>query len=108
MKGGRFVHQIADLAQEGLVGGRIVRDAGAGLMPGVDLGLQVLALGQQGLVQRCVAAEHLGHARPEPAGVHAQGRQDIGLHEAGQHIGDLQAGAIDIVGHGNSLQRPRR
>jgi hypothetical protein len=45
-------HQVADLAQEGLVGGHVGDRAGVGAVPGVHLGLDAVALGQQGGVLR--------------------------------------------------------
>src|SRR5690554_8198994 len=50
---GRFRQQIADLLQEGLVGGGIMGLAGALLVPCVDLGLKVVTFFQQCAVFRC-------------------------------------------------------
>ena len=47
-----FRQQVADFLKEGLVRHGVMGLAGAGLVPGVDLGLQLVALGQQGAVLR--------------------------------------------------------
>jgi hypothetical protein len=60
-----------------------------GLVPGVDLGLQFIALGQQRFVSGREPGEHIGHAGPEWPRVHAQRRQDIVLDEASENISDL-------------------
>ena len=96
----RFLDQIADLAQEGLIGSGVVRLPPAHLMPRVDLRLQVIARAQQRRIVGGEARQYVGSARPEGGGINARARQRALLDEIGQRLRNLQAGAFNhTVGH---------
>ena len=61
-----FRHQIADVAQKGLIGCGILRQAAPGPVAFVDLRLKIGAARQQRLVHRGQVADRIGEARPEP------------------------------------------
>ena len=104
-EGGRLLNQIADLAQETSRRHGVVRLSAPCAIPVVDLGLKVVAFGQQGPVLRRKPAEHIRHAGPEAARFDAQPRQHLGFDEACEFRCDAQSGAVEIVGHEASPSR---
>ncbi len=60
--------EIADLRQEGAIGRRILRLAGAIAVPCVDSGLQICALGQQLAIARYELPQQLRTTGPEGSG----------------------------------------
>ena len=86
-------HQVADFFQKGLVGRHVGDGAGVGGVPGVQLGLQAVALGQQG----DVLGGQVGHdgvkTVPEGVGRNAGAGQHFVFNKAVQDGGHLQAGA---------------
>jgi hypothetical protein len=96
--------QVADLFQEGLVSLHVFDRAGVGLVPGVQLFLQLVALLEQG---RVLGAEVTGDgvkARPELGAVHARAGQHFLFDETVQLGRNLQAVDAGVVvgglGHG--------
>ncbi|MCY1288560.1 hypothetical protein D9M70_376030 [compost metagenome] len=94
-----FRQQVADFLEEGLVGHGIVGLAGARLVPGVDLRLEFVALGEQRLVLRCEVVDHCFHAGPELVGGDAGSGDGFVVHEVEQHLGDLQATDLNALSH---------
>ena len=92
--------QVADGFKKLAVGRHVGDRAGVGLVPGIELGLQAVTLGQQG----DVAGGEIGHdgvkALPEGAALHAGAGQDLVFHEAEQGGGHLQAVNRGACGHG--------
>ena len=99
---GGLGQQVADLGEEGLVCLGIVRFEDAVPVPLVDLGLQLVAPGQQLLVLRCQIGHHLVHTRPEGVGVDAGAGQRLVADEVVQHLGDAQVAHDDAVCHVSS------
>ena len=100
---GRHRHDVADLLQEGAIGGHVGDRTRVGLVPAVHLGLDAVALQQQrGVLRRQVAHDRI-EAGPEGGRVDARARQDLVLDEAEQLGGHLQAVDGGAVGHGVSL-----
>ncbi len=77
--------QIADLFQEGLVGGGIVRLAFAVAVPGIELGLEHVTLGHQGGVAGGKLLQQRGEAVPEGGGVKTRTGQRFLFHEIIKH-----------------------
>ena len=73
--------------------------AGAGLVPGVDLRLDLVALGEQGTVFRGQLVDHGCGARPEFIGCNAGTGDGFVIHEVEQHFGDLQATHLNAFSH---------
>ena len=95
--------QVADLLEEGAVGRHVGDRAGVGLVPGVHLGLQAVAFGQQRDVLRCQVAHDGVEALPEARAVDAGRRQHLVLDELVQFGGDLKAVSGGASGHGRVL-----
>ena len=103
---GRSRQQVADRGQEGLVGGHVGNRAGMGAMPGVDLGLDAVALGEQrGVLRREIVYQHI-EPGPEGGGVDTAARQGLFFNETLQVRCDLQTLATHSFGHlSHSLAR---
>ena len=84
-------HQVADLFQEAAVGGHVRDRAGMRLVPLVELGLQAVALGEQGNVPGRQVGDDRVEAFPEGGAVHAGAGQHLVLDEAVQLGGHFQA-----------------
>ena len=101
---GRLRQQVADLLQVRAIGGHVGDRAGIELVPGVELDLQAVALGQQ----RGVLGGQVGHdgveTLPERGAVDAGGRQHPVLDEAMEFVGDLEAVDGGAIGHGNLVE----
>jgi hypothetical protein len=104
---GRLGHEVANFFQEATVGHHVLDRAGVGLVPGVQLGLQAVALGQQGDVARSQVGHDGVEALPERGSVDAGAGQHLVFNEAVQVGGHLQAVDGGAVGHGVSLGRSR-
>ncbi len=96
---GRFGQQVADFLQEGLVGHGVVGLAGTGLVPGVDLGLQFVAFGEQGFVLRRQVVDDLLRTGPERIGSDTGSGDGFVVHEVEQDFGDLQATDLNALSH---------
>jgi hypothetical protein len=91
---GGWRHQVADFFQEGAVGRHVGDRAGVGGVPGIDLGLQAVAFGQQrGVLGRQVMNDGV-EAAPEGGAVHAGARQHLLVDEAGQ--GGINLQVVDV------------
>ena len=90
-----FGQQIANLGQKGLIGRRVMRLAPPFNVPGVDPGLQILALGQQRPVFRTQIGQGLGKTLPECASRNTRSRQSLPFDEICQGLIDLQPCACD-------------
>ena len=101
-------HQVADLLQKGAVGAHAVRRgrvahvdrAGVGSVPGIELGLQALTLGQQGDVLRRQISHDGVNTFPEFGRGDAGAGQHLGVDELLQNSGNLQAVPGGTFGHG--------
>jgi len=95
--------QVADGGQEGLVGSHVLDGAWIGTMPGINLGLDAIALSEQG----CVSGGQIMHERIEPAPergrVHTAARQGLFLNESLQAGGHLKTLAGHSFGHVRAL-----
>ena len=89
----RFGLQIADAAQEGGGGLRVLRTALARNMPLVDLRLQPVAFRQHGAAAVRAIIQQACGILPEALDVQADDRQHLLLKEGGQLRGDLQTRA---------------
>src|SRR3546814_14088744 len=89
-KGVRFRLEIADLAKEGLIGGRIERP-GISAMPFVDARLKHVALVKQPEVARRKGGQIIGQAFPEGVGLNTR---------PGQHTTDNA-----LIANGNGAWR---
>ena len=91
-------HEVADFAQEALVGleveGSLVLP-----VPGVDLGLQLLAPRQQRAIARREIVDDRLERRPEARRVDARARQRLVIDEVVQDLGDPEAAGLDTRGH---------
>ncbi len=97
----RLGQQIADLAQERLVGRLVGRPRPVRVVPGVDLGLQRVPPRQQGRVPRGEIVDQGGEPGPEGVGREAGAGERLGLHEIMQDGGHVQAVRVDAV-HGSA------
>ncbi|MCY1509561.1 hypothetical protein D9M68_439110 [compost metagenome] len=91
--------QVADLFQEGAVGRHVGDRAGVLLVPGVELALQAVALGEQGDVLGREVVDDGVEALPEHVAGHAAGGQDLLFDEAVQFGRDLESVGGGAVGH---------
>src|SRR5690606_7033941 len=98
--GGGSILQIADLAQETLIGGLIGYGAGIAAMPVVQFGLDAIAFGQQGAVAGGQFVHQFVKAGPEGGRVHARAGQGLVLDEIVEGRGDLEAVAARSLSHG--------
>ena len=96
-------NDIADGFQEFAVAGHVGNWAGVRLVPGVQLGLQAVAFGQQRNVARCQVAHDGVKTLPEGAAVHTGAGQHLVFDEAVQGVGHLQAVDVGAFGHGQTL-----
>ncbi len=101
-EGGGFGNEIADLAQEGLIGSALDRLPGARLMPGVDPGLEVIALREQRGILGREAGEEGGGALPERLRFDAGAGQHLPLDEVRQRCRDAKSRPVDPVRHAAS------
>ena len=69
-------------------------------MPRVDLGLQILALGEQRGIARGEPAQQIRETLPEGIAVAAQRAQHFGIDESGKLRIGFDSGARYIFGHG--------
>ncbi len=92
-----FGLDVADLAQEGLIGLR-VRLARVGAVPVVQLRLQIIPPRQQGAVLRRMIRQHPLDPGPEGVGRHARAGRGFVADEGVQFSGDAQASVTDIDG----------
>jgi hypothetical protein len=97
----RRVQQVADAAQEGLIGLPVHRAGGVGAVPFVDAVLEGVAFGQQVGVARAEAAQGLLHGRPEGRGLHPGAGKGFFLDEAAKDGRDLHS--LTCSGHAASL-----
>ena len=84
----RFGQQIADFLQEGGIGRLINRLRRVGLVPGINLRLQGIALGQQRGIGRHHLPQRAFHRFPEAGGLHARAGQGFGFDEILQNGGN--------------------
>ena len=103
-----FRQQVADLAEKAPVGGQIEGLAAALQMPGVDLGLQLIARRQERAVAGRQIVDDRGQRRPEPLRVHARPRQRLVVDEVAERLGDPETVGFDPLRHGVVLRSCRR
>ena len=101
---GRLGRQIADATQERGVGVRVERPDRVGPVPGVDLGLQLVAPFQQSAVAGGELGHQPGQAGPKGAGIQPRPWQRLGVDELLQNGRDAQAGDRQVV-HGSGSSR---
>ena len=65
-------NQVANLGEEGLVGRHVLNGARMGQVPGIEFGLQAVALREQGIVLRRELCHDLVEAGPEGVGADAR------------------------------------
>ena len=93
-------HQIADVGEEGAVGPQVDGLAAVLQVPGVDLGLEGIALGQQRPVARRQFGQDGGEGLPKAIRVDPGARCDLGLNQVIQGLGDLEAAHFHAFDHG--------
>src|SRR5699024_2682308 len=97
---GWLLDQIADVAQEFLIGFLILDRARVVAVPGVDLVLQALALGEQFAVPGCALVDECIKAGPELVGIDAASGQCLVVDEVEEISGHLQSMAGRAFSHG--------
>ena len=97
--------QVADLRQELLVGRHVGDGAWVSLVPGVQLGLQAVTLGQQGGVLGGQVTHQGAETLPEGILFHTGAGQHLCVHKVVQLVGHLQAVGVGALGHGNLVGR---
>ncbi|GLS88040.1 hypothetical protein GCM10010873_30140 [Cypionkella aquatica] len=70
-------------------------------VPLVDLGLQGVALGEQGAVLRAFGLRQIRHARPKPIGVNASAGQGLAFKKIRENLIHLQTVPGDARNHGS-------
>ena len=100
----RLRHQVANAFEEGAVGAHVLDGARVGAVPGVQLGLQAVALGQQGGVLGCQLGHQGRETVPEIARRHAHIGQHLIVDEVIQIGGDLQVVDGGAFGHGGLFE----
>ena len=98
-----LIDEVSDPSQKRVIRGRIERGARVRRVPGVDIGLQTLTLGEQGEVHRCKAGKDFRKPAPEVRDVDADLRQRFVLEKVRQRGGDAQSCALDgkiLFAHG--------
>ena len=98
-EGRRLGDEVADFGQEGLVFGRIMRLASPRHVPGIDLRLQAITLGQQAAVHWHQPLEQRRKALPELRRAQPQRSQHLAIDEIRQSGIDLQSGAFNPIRH---------
>ncbi|MNG90507.1 hypothetical protein D3C79_494010 [compost metagenome] len=93
------VDQIADAAQEALVGGHVGDRTGVLAVPGVQFRLQAFAFGEQLTVARCQVVDQGAETVPERLGIDAGPRQHFIFDETLQDGGHLKRASCG-VSHG--------
>ena len=96
-----LLHQVANLFQECLVGRHVGDGAGVGAVPAVQLGLQAVALGQQGDVLGRQISHQRVKALPECLGTDAGAGQHFFFNKLVQNRGHLQAVDVGAGGAGS-------
>src|SRR5690606_33464150 len=97
LRGG--VLQVADVLQEGAVGGGVGDGAGVAGVPVVQGCLETLALGQRGAVPGGQVMNDRREAFPEGGRLYARAWQGFLFQEAMQRGGDLESMAGNAIGH---------
>ena len=100
-----FGHQVADLRKQCLVCRRVVPLTPPLPMPGVDLGLEFVSLGEQRPVLGRQIVNDGAEARPERIDIDARAGQRLARDEVVQFPCHLKTVAVDSVGHDASLNR---
>ena len=96
---GRCFLEVADIAQELLVGRGVMRLALALLMPLVDLFLQRVAACQQLAIARREFGHGLFQRAPEMGRFDAGSRADFLIHQRLEWGGDAQSADLGVLGH---------
>lgn len=96
-EGGGLGQEVADFAQERLVCGLVGGGGGVGLVPGVDLRLQRVAVGEEGAVAWGHVGDELGEAGPERVCGDAGAGQGLGFDEGVEGGGDFQPMGFYVV-----------
>ena len=86
------------------IGVEVDRRDNALAVPSVDLGLQLVAAGQQVLILRRQIGDDFVHARPEAVGIDIGARQGLIVDEVVQHLGHAQVANRHAIGHVSSLE----
>ena len=95
----RLGQQVADFLQEGFVFGGVVRLTGTSLVPGINLGLEVVALGQQCLVLGSQVLDQRFDTGPEGGGVNTGAGNGTLVDEIVENLGYLQTANLDAICH---------
>jgi len=91
--------QIADVLQELSIDRQVVCLALMLVIPGVELGLQRIAPGQQLAVARGQLFDDPCESLPERLGLQPGARDDFIDHQIVQNLGDLQSACLDPLRH---------
>ncbi len=92
-----FRQEIANILQELLVIGPAVALVAVLLVPGIDLGLQVVTLGKEGAVLRCEIADDGGKALPEFFRLHTGSGSSFLGQKFHQFRGNAQAFYLNVI-----------
>ena len=102
-KGCRLSHQIATLAQEGLIFGGIDGFAGAGGVPCVNSGLQIVSRGQKRPVLRRQIGQQGGKPLPEGVHITLQRGKNLSFHKSRQSRINRKTRPINHPRHWHSV-----
>src|SRR5690606_11494046 len=98
---GGLRQQIADVLEKRLVGSGIVGLAGTLLVPGIESGLQLVTLGQQGAVLGRQVMEQCIYAGPERIGLYTGAGNGLFVDEIEKNLGNLEITNLDAFSHEN-------
>ncbi len=91
--------KIANLAKEGFVGLVVMRLVAMGDVPGVDLGLKVIALGQKRPILGAKVMDKARKPLPEGLGAHARALKRLCFDKGRKLCGDLQTFSLNAIDH---------
>ena len=101
-------YEVADAREKVFV--VIAGEGGGGIcrVPSVDLGLKIIAAGEQGAVARGEVGDESAEGRPKRFGGDAGAGQDLAGGELGEDRGDAQAAERNVGGSGHGIGDGKR
>ena len=103
-EGRRLGNQIADFAQEGLIGGHVCNWAGIGAVPVVDFCLKCIPFREQSTIHRNKSTKDCCEAGPNRFSRNPGPCNRRTFDEFGKLVRNLQAGTIDVNRHEKPLR----
>ena len=94
-----FGHQITDLAQEGLIGSHVIMLALVGLVPRIELGLNVFALGEQRAALGAEIVDDRVETGPNRGRIQPGSWNRLVIDETVEFLRDLEIAHLNHVRH---------